>query len=735
MWWRSKRSGWSLLGFIPVIRPLVAFASSVHVRKYRRLVARFCIAELFKSTIASTDGFFMDYVDESGTSAHILVHPRVPFNIADEPEMQASFIGSKIGAMSNMPCSVCEVVPKQDGIMSHGVLRDASIMRAIFPIDGANKILDKSVAKILTDQYSMHCEWNPCWWIPGYDPFSNPGCIIHQLDHGVFDVVLDLIIQLLKDCFPSGSVGDFDVRWAQLASFPGGKKFKRGVSTLANATCSEHRIMSMGLPFAVRGFSPSFRKPVSGLSSFDDVDTQPALPPHFLEDLAVTYLRWRWMLAKKRFTEEMRRAIDADGQRLWELIDQLHRFVHNDFPIELGTKLHKVCHWVRWITMFGAPENYSSEIWEGAHKLVKRWRSSMSWKTQGAASRKVMQSHSVYDAHATDPAHSSTPINSDSLTSLWASVDMNAPPGWLKCDKSGLTCDPARARRNRVGSGGFRGRSSIGRVFDMSLDTRRALCEFESLDDNRRMCLCDRILLYIGSVADCHREGFDQMIRLLSATFCQKKTGSVVVLVENECECDADGYPLFRFFMGGNSHRSDPYDFVRVWNKMFIDSLSEGAYAEVGSFVEYHNPRKNSHSGKMEIGRLTWMLSVLGKQVVTIQKMREVPVKGGPLRGESFTDQFFRQQSSSTGGRSSSTKASKNIQLDPLKRCFWMLQLLDDDTPANFDVLILPESPDDPFPIVSIVMLQPDFSSIVTGKRPYQRELPKRWFLVEYVLL
>lgn len=146
MWWRSKRSGWSLLGFIPVIRPLVAFASSVHVRN--------------------------------------------------------------TGDLCSLLYGTC--IPKEDGVMSEGTLRDALVMRAIIPINGSGKPIEKTVAKALLNQFSIHCEWNPCWWIPGYDPFANPGCIIHQLDHGVFDIVLDLVIQLFKSCFPAGTVGHFD---------------------------------------------------------------------------------------------------------------------------------------------------------------------------------------------------------------------------------------------------------------------------------------------------------------------------------------------------------------------------------------------------------------------------------------------------------------------------------------------------------------------------------------------
>ena len=714
MWWRSKRSGWSLLGFIPVIRPLVAFAASVHIRKYRRLVARFCMAQLFKSTIAATDGMFIDHIDAAGATETLLVHPRVPFNIADEPEMQASFVGSKIGAMSAMPCSVCEVVPKEDGLMTEGKLRDASVMRAIFPVDGAGKSVSQSTAKLLTEQFSIHSEWNPCWWIPGYDPFSNPGCIIHQLDHGVFDVVLDLVIQLLKSNFPAGSVGQFDIRWAQLAKFPGGKKFKRGVSTLANATCSEHRIMSMGLPFAVRGFSPSLTSAVIVVDR--DASSVTELPEFFLENLSLVYLRWRWMLAKKRFTTEMRYAIATDGRQLWALINQLHRFVHDDVPIELGTKLHKICHWVQWIAMFGAPENWSSEIWEGAHKVVKRWGPCMSWKSQGSASRKVMQAHSVYDAHASEFGGG---ISNHVSGNAVESVNMNAPPGWaVKVPIGGSIC--------RFGMGGFRGRSNVGRMFNISNETQLYLREWEITSERRRLSLDERIMFYVASVPICFQPDLGILIRILSKAF-HRSDGTLASQVDSDViDYDEDEIPLFQLFVGGNSHRTDPFDFLRIWNKSFIDSLAEGAYAEVGTFVEYYR-----QSGRSVIGMIKWIVSVFGRQIIIMQRMREVPVKGGPMKGEGFIDQFVRQNGEPAGRSNSSGK----LQCDPLKRCFWMLQFLEDDAVSSYDVILLPvaESQDVAYPIVSIVMLQPDFTSGSFFRQG--KEIPSRWFLLEYVLL
>jgi hypothetical protein len=61
---------------------------------------------------------------------------------------------------------------------------------------------------------------------------------------------------------------------------------------------------------------------------------------------------------------------------------------------------------------------------------------------------------------------------------------------------------------------------------------------------------------------------------------------------------------------------------------MFIDYNSESAYAEVGSFVEYKNPRNRSQSERLEIGKLKWIVVIFGRLVVIIQKMRKVPVKG-----------------------------------------------------------------------------------------------------------
>ena len=47
-WYRQKQSGWALIGFIPVVRPIKAFKDSARVRSYRRLVKRWCMGMLLK---------------------------------------------------------------------------------------------------------------------------------------------------------------------------------------------------------------------------------------------------------------------------------------------------------------------------------------------------------------------------------------------------------------------------------------------------------------------------------------------------------------------------------------------------------------------------------------------------------------------------------------------------------------------------------------------------------------
>jgi hypothetical protein len=65
-WWRSKESGWMLIGMLPIVRPVISHKNSELVRKYRRLVHRWQMAELMSSIIRRENGLFVNIVDGGG---------------------------------------------------------------------------------------------------------------------------------------------------------------------------------------------------------------------------------------------------------------------------------------------------------------------------------------------------------------------------------------------------------------------------------------------------------------------------------------------------------------------------------------------------------------------------------------------------------------------------------------------------------------------------------------------
>ncbi len=365
-----------------MIRARVAYTDWEAVKEYRRLVARWCTAQIFKPVVEQGDGLFMSL----GTD-EIYVYPRVPLVAADEPELQGFYVGMKIGAMSRMPCSVCEVVPSDDGLTGIAPLRDADVMRKLMPKDSWKSVPD-GIQHDLKKYFSINVEYNHCWWVPGYNPFRNPGCIIHQFDHGVFDLLLEDTVKFLSQYYPRKTVAEFDLCWEDLMLTPGGKLFRRGVSSLANASCEELRIVSMGLPFALRG-----------VPSESSGTREAGFQPYLLQSVACTYLQLRWLLSLKRLTSRVLDMIQHVSDDLLREMDDLHRAVNDDNPIEHGVKFHKIRHWVQWIQMFGAAENWSTEIWEGAHKLVKRYRSALNWTNPASAPHRVAFLHSIWDVH------------------------------------------------------------------------------------------------------------------------------------------------------------------------------------------------------------------------------------------------------------------------------------------------------------------------------------------------
>ena len=72
---------------------------------------------------------------------------------------------------------------------------------------------------------SIHSGRNLLWDIPGLDIYSTPVCRMHNTDHGIFPLVLDLCVSYLK---VKGELTQFDSRWQQVGSFPGLKRFVHG---------------------------------------------------------------------------------------------------------------------------------------------------------------------------------------------------------------------------------------------------------------------------------------------------------------------------------------------------------------------------------------------------------------------------------------------------------------------------------------------------------------------------
>ena len=127
----------------------------------------------------------------------------------------------------------------------------------------------------------------------------------------------------------------------------------------------------------------------------------------------------------------------------------------------------------------------------------------MSWKSARSASRTVMRAQSVYDSHATvenSERASSAPITSQALSTLWQSVDMNAPPGWIPRKKivSGVG-------GKRTGPGGFRGRTSAACVFTVSVDSRLHLSMWEQTSAHLRCTLHERVEMYTSSQLNADR--------------------------------------------------------------------------------------------------------------------------------------------------------------------------------------------------------------------------------------
>ncbi len=319
--------------------------------------------------------------------------PRFAGAVVDEPELQSAYCGSYVSTTQNMPCTFCEVIPKTDGLTSIGPSRSLSTIRTYFTADGETRWTTAQA-----EFYSIHPEWNQCFWVPGYNPFTNPPCLMHQFSLGIFsNMVLDLCVKLLtNDKTKKGAIQRFDLKWAHIRPFRGGKVFRGGVSNTAKCTAAEYDTVSMYLPLVLRDPDLHISNPT------------PSTPSDFLESVACSYLIARWLLGSASFSKEALEVLSMVVEVLQRQINKLSMLVTGS-DVLYGNKFHKMHHWVSYILTYGSPRNFNAQIYESAHKTVKRYRHSFSHKDSSSAAMKVMELQNIRDQQLQRPLNTPRP--------------------------------------------------------------------------------------------------------------------------------------------------------------------------------------------------------------------------------------------------------------------------------------------------------------------------------------
>ena len=737
-WFRSKESGWMLVGFFPIVRTVAAYANSEAVRKYRRLVHRWQMGQLMESIILRKSGFFANLSDKDGVVSVEWVYPRVPFGVADEPEMKASFVGALISSLCVRPCNVCLVRPVEDTIYQRGVVRHAKSVRHLLPVSSSDSVNPKR-RLVLKNQHSLHAEYNPMWDVPGYDPFVHPGCILHQLDSGVFEVILTRTV-----CWLSMSLGghalvqEFDRRWGHLCQIPGGKIFSRGVSNLANISMAEHRIMTMGLPFVIHGMNDA--------AAVVDFEEDTAMSGAILEELAVVYLCWRWLLSSEYFTVDIMEAIQEYGNLLLQLLERTSRHINGPSvgQGDLSVKVHKILHWTMWIALFGSPRNWSSETWESAHKSVKKWKGTVSWKYGHAAGRRVMFLNAVYDCHS-EGSNRVTECFENKASSAAAEVRKRMiseigieefPKGWFQStcpDQDGVRT--AKARVERWGPGQFRGKIILSAAFDIECNSSSCIADYESynvwFDDIRRdkafianltmsTSRKDRLILFICLMKrNWHLICFDMDItRYPNVLFLNESDGEV---------------PRLRLLSGVYS-REEAVGVILFWRKLRVTMKNpvgvkydlKGYYVSAGMFMFYYEELSSrfgeEESVKRHVGRVEWIVSFADRQAVILRRTVMSKTRDDDLRESAGDDFMMRFRKRKTGQLPRTCKAHfATITLNMRK-----------SDESAYHTVVLSKSPC-VFHLDGFATVQPDFKSEVLSEEGTHEDF-KRYFLMDYIL-
>ncbi len=755
-WWRQKPTGWSIIGFLPVIRVVKAFKDTEEVKQYRRDVGHWVMEEVCKVLIDNWNGLSLDIVNEANELTSRFVYPRMPYLVGDEPEVGNLICGTKPSALSRMPCSTCLVCPKQDGLtFDKAPLRDPGFVRRHMDQTTRTCTMTKADSHTL----SMNGRFNPAYFIAGLNPFANPPCRMHSIDQGVGIMMKELITKFLTDSRRQlglkGTLARYDHRWCNLARYPGGKLFKRGVSSLAFVTAHEHRTMYMGLPFVLNGMIPDTTYKALNLN------------PHFLEWIAITFLQWRWCLGQHSVSDSMREAIHVLALQVQRDINILSVCVV-DHDVSYGIKFHKMIHWAKhYIPMFGVTSNYNAEVFEHAHKeIVKPWVGKVSVRDATLAGKRILIQNQIYDAHLMErPSTSSHDRHSIVGAPLDDDLPLQPPPptsslngdiapttadnGYLFSDEDRslelaltpptVTEGHALAQRQPItarqksqkwkGPGCFRGLYNMAKWLELSYENLRAL---RAIECTRRYA--------DASVEDIHT----QLSDVLDSGEYKAKHFSVVSPNMNPREqLKMVWLVLMRSGAFNTSvtpitddearHPMISHDEATFWHithprNIFLYKMSycspSSTYVQQDSWVAYQFRTGNDGvSGTLKddcVGQVKWMCSIHNEQFILILRYSMSRNKHGPRRGERTEHRILRQ-----------AKFDRSKTVDPLTLHCWVLTRKDHMLSGSYDVLRLSNTENR---IKSIVMVQPDFRGINESGNGDYADNASRFYLLEYVI-
>jgi hypothetical protein len=635
-WYRQKPSGLTLLGFLPIVRSIKSYKNSVQVRSYRRLIKRWCMGILLKPLMDHSNGISMQCLKSNGTMEWRWVYPRFPFLIADEPEVMHAVVGGYGSTQSRMPCSHCDVVPKTQGMRTCGQPRDIEeLRRHMCPVTQTS-----TISKEMSKRLSMHREFSWMPFIPGFNPYFNPADRMHQFDHGIFVQIKELVVEYIKVSYNAGSLQLFDRRWTSLAKLPGLKIFKQGISSLAFVPCFENRIMAMGLPFVLRGMGNR------RLSNVSDI-----VPKRGLEDLCITYLCVRWLVAEDSFTPCKLNALAKLCDLLQDKIDALHTELQGG-PVDRGIKFHKLVHWVHYIAAFGSSGNWNTESFESAHKQLKRWKGSLSYSSGVSAGLKLMRQISVRDGH----------------------TDAHAPSSDSVPKKKGW------------GLGGFKGRLDLGHSRSLMDSQLASLCRLERHPNFGQFAVEELYDEYARRLPD---HSID--IAILSTIIntdkrCMDRTDSPIHTIGISSQ-DTDNYQ-FSFFWPHSKNR------LLFWKKLFC-ATSE-MYVSLNCDVRYTLVTARGPTTE-HIGRVRWIFSLPNlSQFVIIQRMQVISAPNGD---KDLASHLISMCTDTASG------------CDVIKKHCCYMRLREKQLATSYHTLALEENGSS---IDSIVMLQPDFEKCPT---------------------